>query len=417
MRISDLMMTTGFLNNVSKTKKNINKLNSQILTEQKVLKASDNPSSASKILRLGVQLSKNTSYNSNITNGLAYLKETTFALESVQSEVSDVLTKLTELNNETNADNYKTYAEQIDLSLKTIIDLANSESDGKYIFGGTDFSEKPYGYSADALSVESKVNTSGNQNVKISSNMTQKINMSGTEVFGTLLSQKGNIDSSMAVGGTYTATGTVYNASKEAYTVSMTYTKTADNTYSLTYDILDSTSTSIYTTAPAAVEVAFNPESGDLSTINGVPTDYFNIKDSDHHLDFSLDLSKFDEKNAASTSTTSVNQTSDVFNTLMRIRDDLNNGLKPSAEDEQLLKDFNTRMLDSITATGNIINKLDDTQDLLTSQKTVYQDLFSNEQEVDVAQAIVDLQSYEYSLEMAYKISSSVMTKSLLDYL
>jgi flagellar hook-associated protein 3 FlgL len=410
-------MTTGFLNNVSKTKKNINKLNSQILNEQKVLKASDNPSSASKILRLGIQLSKNESYSANITSGLAFLDETTFALESIQSEVSDVLTKLTELNNETNADNYKTYAEQIDLALKTIIDLANSESGGKYIFGGTDYSEKPYGYSADALGVESKVNTAGNQNIKISSNMTQKINMSGTEVFGTLLSQSGNIDRNMAVGATYTTTGTVYNSLKEPYTVSLTYTKTADNTYSLTYDVLDSTSTSIYSTPPDAVEVAFDPESGDMTTINGISTDYFNIKDSDHHLDFSLDLSKFDETDAASSSTVSVNQTSDIFNTLMRIKNDLYNGQKPSEEDEQLLKDFNTRILDSITETGNIINRLNDTEDLLASQKTVYQDLYNNEQEVDIAQAIVDLQSYEYSLEMAYKISSSVMTKSLLDYL
>jgi flagellar hook-associated protein 3 FlgL len=417
MRISDIMLTQGFLNNVSKTKKGISKLNTQILTEQKVQKASDDPAAASKILRLGIQLSKNSSYSQNITNSLSFLEETNFALESVQSEVTDVLTKLTELNNETNVSNYKSYAEQIDLALNSIIDLANSESEGRYVFGGTDFSEKPYGYSADELSIESKVNTSGNLNVKVSSNITQTINTSGTDVFGTILSQSGNINSTMAVGDTYSTTGTVYNSSKEPYTVSLTYTKTADNTYSLNYDVLDSTNTSIYTTPPDSVAVKFDAESGDLKTINGVSTDNFSIKDSDQHLDFSINLSKFDETSSASSSTTSVNQQSDVFNTLMRIRDDLLNGEKPSTEDEQILKDFNSRILDSITKTGNIVNKLTDTEDLLSNQKSVYEELYANEQEVDVAKAIVDLQSLENSLDMAYQISSSVMTKSLLDYL
>jgi len=417
MRVSDIMLTQGFLNNVSKTKKRMNKLNTQLLTEQKVNKASDNPASAAKILRLGISLSKNTSYSQNISNGLSYLKETTFSLESIQSEVTNVLSKMTELNNETNTTNYSSYSEQIDLALQTVLELANSESNGKYIFGGTDYLSEPYGYSSDNLSVESKVNTSGDQNIKISANTSQAINLSGTEVFGTLLNVKGNLDKTMAVGDTFTTTGTVYNSSKEAYTVSMTYTKTDDNTYSMSYDVLDSSNTSVYSTPPDAVELKFDSESGDLKTVDGISTDYISVKDSDSHIDFNINLSTFDETSSSSSATSEVNQKTDVFNTLMRIKDSLQNGEKPSEEDEQMLKDFNSRILDSITKAGNVTNKLEDTQDLLDNQKTVYQDLYDSEQTVDQAQTIIDIQSLEYSLEMAYKISSSVMTKSLLDYL
>jgi flagellin-like hook-associated protein FlgL len=221
----------------------------------------------------------------------------------------------------------------------------------------------------------------------------------------------------MAVGDTFTTTGTVYNSSKQAYTVSMTYTKTGDNTYSMNYDVLDSTNTSVYSTPPDAVELKFDADSGDLKTVNGITTDYVSVKDSTSHIDFNIDLSTFDEGTTSSNATSAVNQKTDVFNTLMRIRDNLLNGQKPSEEDEQMLKDFNSRILDNITQAGNVTNKLDDTQSLLDNQKTVYQDLFNNEQTVDQAQTIMDIQSLEYSLEMAYKISSSVMTKSLLDYL
>src|SRR5690606_1186 len=123
------------------------------------------------------------------------------------------------------------------------------------------------------------------------------------------------------------------------------------------------------------------------------------------------------ESSSANSVSYSLNQKTDIFNTLIRIRDDLKNGVKPSAEDEEMVKTFNKHVLDKIALTGNITNQLTNTQELLTNQKNVLESLLANEQEIDVAKAVVDLENKDYLLQLAYKVSATILPKSLLDYL
>ena len=92
MRISDIMINNGFVNNVAKAREEIQKLSTQISTSQRVQKPSDAPASAAKILRLGNQSSQNDIYSKNITNSMAFLNETTFSLEAIQSALADSAT-------------------------------------------------------------------------------------------------------------------------------------------------------------------------------------------------------------------------------------------------------------------------------------------------------------------------------------
>ena len=64
-----------------------------------------------------------------------------------------------------------------------------------------------------------------------------------------------------------------------------------------------------------------------------------------------------------------------------------------------------------------MINQLNATSNVLNSQKLTLQGLLSQEQDVDIAQATVDLQAQDYSLQMSYKIASMILPKSLLDFL
>ena len=42
------------------------------------------------------------------------------------------------------------------------MDLANSKSDSKYLFGGTDYTSKPYGFASDNQTIETLTDTNGN---------------------------------------------------------------------------------------------------------------------------------------------------------------------------------------------------------------------------------------------------------------
>ncbi len=418
MRISDILMSNEYLNNLSTVKNKVNNLQTQIATGTKINNPSDSPIGTANLLNWNNQLNQVSTYSSNIDSGLSFLQDTTNTMQNVQSEVTNVLTDLTSINNVANNTNLSSYSDRIDQALNTLVNLANSKSSGKYMFGGTDFSSAPFNLASDGSSVTVQPNDiSGVQNIRVSQGTLQKINMTGTEVFGTIVSLNGNLDSGSAVGAAASQTTPVYDSSGNAYTLSTTFTKTAANTYDMTYDVTDSGGTSIFSSAPAAKSVVFDPATGNIQTIDGQSPSSFQIKDSTGKINFSFNSAGISEKSAASSLNFSANQQNDIFNTLIQIRDNLKNGIKPTDAQVKTVSDFNSRLLDNITNAGNIINHLTDSQDLLTNRQTQLNQSISNTQNVDLAKAITDLQNQNNTLQLTYKLASTINTDTLLNYL
>ncbi|MBZ0199496.1 MAG: hypothetical protein K8H86_06485, partial [Ignavibacteriaceae bacterium] len=239
MRISDSMLTSSYIQNINRARERMDELQRKIATGNKIEKPSDSPAGAAKIMRLTNQLSRSDTYLNNISNSLDFLNDTSLSLESLQNETLSISEKLVQVANDSNIGNYNSFADQIDLALKNMMNLANNESQGKYIFGGTDFSSQPFGTTADGLSVEVKAkNISGENLVKTAATISQKINISGAEVFSTIIKQNGNFDVNAATGDVVNDTTQVYDAEGNQYNLNLTYTKTSANTYSLNYDII-----------------------------------------------------------------------------------------------------------------------------------------------------------------------------------
>jgi flagellar hook-associated protein 3 len=416
-RISDLSFTNTYLNNINVLKNHLSQLNVQISTGKNINKPSDSPTGTSQILRMNGQISQIDTYSNNIQNSLSFANETSFAMESIQSELVNVLTNLTSVQNAANTD-LNSFADQVDLSLQSILNSANSEYDGKYLFSGTDQSGKPFGYTSDGKSVEVKLNDiSGTQQVRISSNILQKINMTGQEVFGTNITQSGSLDVNHSVGDVVSNQQTIYDAAGNQYTLNLNYTKTAANTYSLSYDILDSSNTSIFGTPPASKTIVFDPATGSIQSVDGKSSFSFNVNDSTNKINFSVNLNELEEKNSSDALSMSANQKNDIFNTLIQIRDNLKNGIKPTDEQVQIVKDFNSNLVNTIAANGNVVKQLNDTSDLITNQQTNIEALLSQKQNVDIAKAVTNLQNMNYVLDMNYKLASMFLPQSILDYL
>lgn len=418
MRISDILMSNNFLSSIQRSKSAMEKLQRQIANQTLITRPSDSPVGITKILRYADKLSQSDTYANNIQNGLAFLKETNFALENIQSEIMKVMTNLTALNNPANNQDLNSFADQIELSMKAILDYANTQYDGKYLFGGTDFAGVPFGYSSDQSSIEVKVsNISGKHFVKISPNTTQKINLTGLEVFGTVVSQRGNLDLNSAVGSVSNNTIELFGADGTAYNLNLSYTKTAVNTYSLSYDIIDGNGNSIYTASPSPVSITFDSATGRIKSVDGKENFLFNIKNSDHKIDFTLDLGLLKESNAATSLSVTRNQDIDIFNSLNNIVQNLRNGILPTQQEQAAINNFNKKFLDRITENGNITNQLYAAEELLANQRIITEELLSKEQDVDVVKAIMELQNYDYLLQLSYKMSAMFLPKSLLDYL
>ena len=82
-----------------------------------------------------------------------------------------------------------------------------------------------------------------------------------------------------------------------------------------------------------------------------------------------------------------------------------------------MVTDFNQHVLNSLSEAGGIANKLTATHDVLISREIEVATLLSAEKDVDVAKALMDLESTQYALDVGYRISSMILPKSLLDYL
>ena len=417
MRVSDSMLQNSYLASINRTKKYLQELQEKNISGKNVSKPSDSPSGAVSIMSLTNRIQTSESYLKNIDKSVGFLNETENNLNIIESEIQKVISNLALSENSVNDSNLESFAEQIDISLQTIMSAANADYEGKYLFAGTDYSVPPYDYTSDSSAVEIKSSSvSGEQRVNLSSNIQQKINITGTELFGTIIKQGGTLDSTAAVGAVVNGQTSIYNAEGTEYTLKFAYEKTAANTYELTYDIEDGTNTSIFGSAPASKEFIFDSTSGELSSIDGKDPKLFNIKDSANKIDLNVDFRNLKESTTSGLNF-SANQTVDIFNTLLNIKEKLLAGNRASAEEVQTVKDFHNNVLDNLTRTGNVLNQMESTQGLLENRILNMQELYAEEQTVDQAKIILELESQDYQLQMAYKMSSMILPKSLLDYL
>lgn len=418
MRISDLIISNNYIINTNKIKDRISTLNRQIISGNKIEKPSDSPVGTSRLFRISDQMGQTETYKKNIQNSLSFLDETIFAMESMQGEAMNIIGKLTELQNPINQTNLETYADMIDNSLKIMLETANSKSDGKYIFGGTDYSDKPFGISSDNQSYQSNTDTSGKVNVKFSQSVVQSINMPGLDLFGTIVSSKGFFNTADAVGTVTNSTSTVYDNLGNEYQLQTNYQKTSANTYQMTYDILDGGGITVFAAPPAAKTLGFNALNGNLVSVDGSTSNLsFNVEVPANRIQFTMNLKSLSENSSATSISLSANQPTDIFNTLKQISNDLRNGIVPSNDQIAAVESFNSRLTSKQSQVGNTINQISTLQSMLEQQTYNLMELAQNENGVDVAKAVVDLQNQDYLLQVSQKLGSMILQKSLLDYL
>ena len=75
MRIPDSLLINNFMYNLNKSKNNLSLIQTQLTTQSKVNKPSDNPLSNNKILRLQNQLTSIYTYKENVSFAQSILED------------------------------------------------------------------------------------------------------------------------------------------------------------------------------------------------------------------------------------------------------------------------------------------------------------------------------------------------------
>lgn len=413
-RVTDLMLSDIFYKNLNQSKNTVGEIQNNIATGVKINKPSDSPTGTSKLLSLYQQKNDLQLFVKNIDSALAFANTTVSSMSDIQTEIQKILVNLTELNNPINAQEKDSYIQEIEFSLKNIIDLANGEFEGKYLFAGTNYSSKPFIQDVIDNSVSFNSNIDGAQKIKIGKNVDQKINISGAELFQSVLNQIGNLDSSSPIGALTNLTQEIFDADGNSYSFQANYTKTAAQEYSLNYSIIDSEGNTIFSDSN---NLKFNATTGSLETIDGDVAKPININLPSNKINVIFNPTSLVEKNSSTTITNQLNQKTDVLNTIASIIENLKTGNEVNNNQIKIINDFNSLILNKISEEGTIINRLEDAKNLNEQQNIEIQKLISTENDVDIVKASIDLQSNQFTLDLLYKISSSILPKSILDYL
>lgn len=414
-RVTDATLSQQYINSINRLKGSISTIQRQIASGNAIEKPSDSPSKSVIIIRNNDVLNQiNTNLN-NIKTGLSFLNQTVFSLEVIQSEILNVIGKLNDIEDPLKQQNLNNYADQIEQSLKTILDVANSKADGKYVFGGTDLSDSPFKFSSDNQVIIQNPNSFGRINAKISSTVKEKINLTGVEVFGTIVSGNGSLDRNSAINSVRNIQQNVYDSFGNQYSFQMSFTKTAQNKYELTYQLLDSNNNVIHTSSSPQV-LDFDPNTGYLVAQNGKAPVEINVNVPSNNINFFIDLQNLSEGNS-DTVYFEANQQMDIFNQLKNIARNLRNGILPTAEQKAQVDRFYSRVLEKMSEIGNTINQFNSFENMLNQQSLEIQALNQEAGGVDVVKSIIDLQNRDYLLQVTQRIAATILPKSLLDYL
>ncbi len=415
MRVTDNLIQNSFLKNFNSVKEEINKLQNQISSGSKINKPSDSPLGTTRVIKFNEQLSSIATFIKNIDNASAFVGETINSLQGIQDQITAMTVDLVNLNNTANMDSFESYSQKMDNYLSSILDFANSQYEGQYLFSGSDFSSKPFGYNSSGDSIDVKLKDIGaERKVKISNGIDQKININGEELFNSVLKQSGNFDVNAAAGSQVNKQVEILDAEGNKYKLNLVYTKTADHSYDLQYNIVDTSNNTVFQDTK---QLVFNSTTGALQSIDGNTPAKINVDIPANKIKIVFNVLSLNESTNSTSINSSLNQKADVLNTILTIKNNLKNGIKPNDNQTAIINDFNKHLLDKLSEIGIISNKLSDTNDILKNQELQVKGLRSKVKDTDVAEAIIDLQNQQNMLDISYKMSSKIFQKSLIDFL
>lgn len=110
-------------------------------------------------------------------------------------------------------------------------------------------------------------------------------------------------------------------------------------------------------------------------------------------------------------------ESSDLLDTINDIIDSLDAGVPPDQTLKDRLNAAYKNILSIQSLSGEKYNRLEDINTILEKQLNDSKEFLSKRKEIDPAQLTIDLQYQDYLLQLSYKLASSILPKSLLDYL
>ncbi len=145
MRITDSLRYQNLSANIDTDLQSLNKVQSEVSSGKQLQTFSDNPAGASQSLVLRSALGDNAQYQRNAASASTFLSATQGALSTATSVVESARQiAVAGANSTQTPDSLAALGDQVDGIVQQLTQAANTQAQGRYIFGGTNTTTAPY---------------------------------------------------------------------------------------------------------------------------------------------------------------------------------------------------------------------------------------------------------------------------------
>src|SRR5215470_4198189 len=178
MRVSNQMLFQQTQTSIQRAAQRVAQLQEAVSSGKRINHFTDDPINAVRALDLREMESSLDQYGKNIDSGLPFLKEN----DSVLGDVVDALGRAKELalqmaNGSNNAQDRAAAATELQQIYERVVSLANTQLEGRYIFGGFKNDAAPFS------STGAYLGDNGQINIQATASSSLTLNVPGNQVF------------------------------------------------------------------------------------------------------------------------------------------------------------------------------------------------------------------------------------------
>ena len=394
--LSNINYNVGFaLNNHAEA---MARLQEQAATGSRINRVSDAPSEAYRVLGLNSQLRNLGNYIKGLSEVISMLNMSSTAIGFMMDTFTDAKVLLAGVTDTDGDIGQVVNAEAVDNYLEQIVLLANSRHVNQYLFGGSDTNSAPYlvERTNGKITYVTYQGSSEDRDIEVAPGVQSSAFHIGEDIFCS--NNRSDPEFLLNSTGTQPGTGT---SSVTGYTWLTITHDTVNSEYVLSID--DGASS---VTVPDDGSGSANLAVTDSRTGQVLYVDTTGIS-------------------VAGVELVSVAGTHDIFNTLITLRDVMENEKGLSSDQLRTLRNNSVEAVEEMrnllvkdsVSMGSKIELLDNLRSSLEDMEFNTEDERTRLEEADIAQIAIDLTRREVLYEMSLSVAAKLLSMSLLDFL
>jgi flagellar hook-associated protein 3 FlgL len=262
MRVTENLLYNQMSNDVNNASSSYSALEQELATGKQINEPSDNPAGTSESMTITSLLTQISQYQTDASGAESAMQNTSSVLNSAEELVTQARTiAVAAANGGTeDATQQTAYANQIQSIISQLVDLANTQYNGQYIFSGTATNTAPY------TAGDSTFTYNGNDDAMVSTigqNQTVQTNVTADEVFAPQFSALSQLQTDIT-NGDYSA---ISNTDLAAIDSGLSTLSNVQAQVGTTIDQVQRTASSLTTTQANYQTSLANLEDCDIATV------------------------------------------------------------------------------------------------------------------------------------------------------